>query len=60
VNHESRLDASGFFNSLLKRMLSTPHLANPKREPTGIGAKRGRPPKPDKPARKPKAAKGRT
>lgn len=30
----------------LKRMLSTPHVANPKRELSGSGAKRGRPPKP--------------
>jgi hypothetical protein len=43
----------------LKRMLSTPHIANPKREPVSTGAKRGRPPKADKPARKPKAAKGK-
>ena len=43
----------------LKRMLSTPHRANPKREPVSTGAKRGRPPKADKPAHKPKAAKGR-
>src|SRR3954452_16966980 len=30
----------------LKRMLSTPHVANPKRELSGSGAKRGRSPKP--------------
>jgi hypothetical protein len=39
----------------LKRMLSTPHKANPKRESAGTGAKRGRPPKP---ANKRKATKG--
>ncbi|HEX8663932.1 MAG TPA: hypothetical protein VF744_07890 [Beijerinckiaceae bacterium] len=29
----------------LKRMLSTPHIPNPKREPTPTGTKRGRPAK---------------
>jgi len=35
----------------LKRTLPTPHMANPKRELSGSGAKRGRPPKAAKPAR---------
>jgi len=51
----------------LKRMLSTPHVANPKRELSGSGAKRGRPRKPqsemkigkrEKPAKKKKSDGG--
>jgi hypothetical protein len=55
--HYSEEETVARREAALKRMLNTPH--KPHREPVSTGAKRGRPPKAQKPARKPKAAKGK-
>ena len=54
--HYSEEETVARREAALKRMLSTPH--KPHKPPSETGKRRGRPPKSDKPARKPKAAKG--
>ena len=54
-HHYSEQETVARREAALKRMLSTPHVAHPKREPAGTGAKRGRP---SKPAAKPAKKKG--